>query len=69
MLVAGLFLAALAVPSGLSDWSDGRAPRRGLGLAAVGAGLVAAAVWLKPGGYALAQVPDTVVTVLARLVN
>lgn len=65
-LVAGLVLAALAIPTIVSAWSDRRAPRASALTLLVGLGLVVVALRGAPDGYALAQIPDAFVRVAAR---
>lgn len=69
MLVTGLFCAGFAVPSTVSAYVDGRAPRVAAILGIVAAILVFAAMNARPGGYTWAQVPDAVVRVVAGVVN
>ena len=51
MLVVGLVVAALSLPSLLNAWSEGRAPRAGAILVMIAIGLIVAALQTKPGGY------------------
>jgi hypothetical protein len=57
-LTVGIVLAVLSVPSLLSAWVDGRAPRIGAILAIVGLGLIVTALVQSPGGYEFNQVPS-----------
>jgi hypothetical protein len=66
-LVAGLAVGAVAIPAALSAWSEGRVPRAAAVAALAAGGLVIWALTAKPGGYTLAEIPETVIAVLARL--
>lgn len=66
-LVAGVILAALAIPAMLSAWSDGRAPRASAFMVLISGGLIALAVYRWPGKMGLGDVPDAFVRVLARI--
>ncbi|ETX27420.1 hypothetical protein [Roseivivax isoporae] len=66
-LTLGLVLAAVAIPSSVSAFSDGRTPRIPA-LAIVAAGLlVLYAVRTRPGGYALHDVPRAIYRTIALL--
>lgn len=65
-LVAGLLLAAVAVPSLLTSMSEGRAPRVSWLSLLIACGLIGYALMMKPGGYRPDQVPEAFFTVLAR---
>jgi len=67
MLILGLVLAILAIPTALSDWADERRPYRGGAMVTFGLGLVAAAVMTTPDAYSLAQIPDIFFQQLALL--
>jgi hypothetical protein len=67
-LVIGLILAVFSVPAILSAFSDGRAPRVAA-LALIGGGaLIVWALWSKPGGYAIEEIPDAFIRVVARVI-
>lgn len=68
MLVLGLILGVLAVPSILSALSDRRAPRASALTILIAGGLVLGAFLLNPGGYRVEQVPDVFFSVVARFV-
>jgi len=65
-LVIGMVIAVFSVPSVLSAISDGRAPRASALTILIGGGLILFAIQTHPGGYALADVPDVVMEVVAR---
>ena len=66
-LVLGLIIGGFSVPSILSAVADGRAPRASALTILLATSLVVYAVSTKPGGYSLAQLPDVVFGVLARI--
>ena len=65
-LVVGTVIGALSIPSILSALSDRRAPRASALTVLIAGGLILYAVQNKPQGYALDQVPDVFVDVVAR---
>ena len=52
LLTIGIVVLVLSLPSLLSAWAESRAPRTGAILLIAGIGLIFAALWIKPGGYA-----------------
>lgn len=69
MLVVGLVLCVLAIPSLLGAYSEGRAPRAGAILVLVGGVLLVVALSKNPKGYTFAQIPNVVVKVISRYTN
>ncbi|MBL4811679.1 MAG: hypothetical protein JKX69_04800 [Rhodobacteraceae bacterium] len=67
--VIGVIICVLAVPAIFGALVEGRAPRAAAIVVMIGGGLVALAVSEKPGGYALASVPDVFVRVIGQLMN
>ncbi|MBQ0805797.1 MULTISPECIES: hypothetical protein [unclassified Sulfitobacter] len=65
-LVLGLALAALSVPSIVSAFSDSRAPRASVLTVLIAGGLIVYAIRSHPGGYALEDIPDAILHVIAR---
>ncbi len=65
-LVLGIALAALSIPSVLSAFSDSRAPRASALTILIAGGLIVYAVRTHPDGYALEDVPDAILHVVAR---
>ncbi|GLT11836.1 hypothetical protein GCM10007928_40680 [Sulfitobacter porphyrae] len=65
-LVLGIVIGALSIPSILSALSDRRAPRASALTILIAGGLVLYAAQNKPQGYALEEVPDIFVNVVAR---
>jgi hypothetical protein len=68
-LVIGLVLAVLTVPSLMSAYIDGRAPRAGAVFVLIAGGLIVYALSTRPGGYALSEIPDAFFRVIGRYVN
>ncbi|WP_333816110.1 hypothetical protein [Tabrizicola sp.] len=66
-LTVGIVLAVLSVPSLLSAWVDGRAPRMGAIMAIAALGLIVTALIENPGGYAFNQVPAVMIKTILRL--
>ncbi|PKP83940.1 MAG: hypothetical protein CVT80_10990 [Alphaproteobacteria bacterium HGW-Alphaproteobacteria-2] len=66
-LVAGVILAALAIPAVLSAWSDGRALRGLAIIVLISGGLIGFAVYRWPGTMSLGDIPDAFVRVVARI--
>ncbi|WP_299852391.1 hypothetical protein [uncultured Roseovarius sp.] len=68
-LTIGLILAVFSVPSILSAFSEGRAPRVAAFTIIASGALVVWAISQKPGGYALNEIPDVFVRVIARFIS
>lgn len=66
-LVAGLLLILVGFPSLLSAFSESRTPRLAMVLFMAGAALVVLAVTGRPGGYAIADIPDAFLRVIAAM--
>ena len=69
MLVAGLIILVLSIPSLLGALSESRAPRAGSILVLIGGVLVVVALTQKPTGYTFDEIPHVFTKVIARLVN
>jgi hypothetical protein len=67
ILVFGILLAALSIPSMLNAYSSERPLRFGGLLFLVGVVMVTVALVQNPDGYAFDEVPDVFVRVFARL--
>jgi formate-dependent nitrite reductase membrane component NrfD len=67
VLTVGIVLAVLSVPSLLSAWVDGRAPRLGAVMAVAALGLIVTALIENPGGYAFNEVPSVMLNTVMRL--
>jgi hypothetical protein len=68
-LVIGLTLGALAIPSLLAAFSEGRAPRIGAILVLISGVLLVLAISGKPGGYEIADIPQAFYRVVGDLMN
>lgn len=69
ILVAGLLLAALAIPAAVSAFSDGRRPRVATLVLLAGGGMIIYALTSRPGGYTLAGIPEAIARVVALFVH
>lgn len=69
MMVVGVVLGILAIPALISAFSQSRPPRAAAILVMVASGLIVAAVWQKPSGYAIADLPATFERVINRLLR
>ena len=69
MFVIGAVLVVLSIPSMFSALADSRPPRAAAIILLIGGTLVVIALGQKPGGVALAQIPDIFFRVIARFVN
>lgn len=68
VLTLGVVLIVLSVPSLLSAWTDGRAPRVGGIMLITAIALLAAAMTTRPGGYRFEDMPGVVMGVISRYV-
>ncbi len=68
-LVIGLVLGVFAVPSIVSAFSEGRAPRVAAFTIIAAGSLMVWAINKKPGGYSINEVPNTFVSVVARFLG
>jgi hypothetical protein len=69
MLVLGLVISVLAIPSLLAAFSESRAPRAGAIMVLIGGVLVVVALTQKPSGYTFADIPEVVFSVIGRFIN
>jgi hypothetical protein len=69
ILVVGIIICALAIPSLLSAFSDSRPPRTGAVMVLIGGALLVLALTQKPGGYTFAEIPNIFVRVIADLMH
>lgn len=67
LLIGGLTVACLSIPSIISAYADRRSPRIAMVMLLFGGGLVLLALRSQPGGYALADVPEALLRVLAMI--
>ena len=68
-LVIGITVLALAIPSLLQAWVDGRVPRAGSIMVLVGGVLVVVALTQKGGGYTFSQIPNVFLSVVGRYLH
>lgn len=69
MFVSGVVLLGLAIPSVLSAYADSRPPRAAVIILMIGGVLVIGALGQKPGGIALADIPDMFFRVIGRILH
>lgn len=65
-LTVGIVLAVLSLPSLMSAWVDGRAPRMGAIMVIAALGLIVSALVVNPSGYAFNQVPGVMLKTVMR---
>lgn len=68
-LVVGMIVGILTVPAIFSAMIDGAPPRVAAFAAVVAGGLIVYAVYNKPGGYAIADVPEVFTRVVAQFIR
>ena len=69
LLVVGLVIAVFAVPSIFGAIANRRSPRVAAIAVVVGGGLSGLAYSQRPGGYALEDIPQAFIRVVAYLIN
>ena len=69
LLVVGIILGVLAVPSILSAFSEGRAPRAASIIVLIAGVLVVVALQTKGGGYTVTDIPQAFYTVIGRYIH
>ena len=69
ILVIGMVLCALSIPSLLSAYVEGRAPRAGSIMVFVGGVLVVIALTQQARGYSFGELPDVFFRVIGRYLN
>lgn len=69
LLVSGLLLGVLSIPALISAFSSDRPLRGGIALAAVGGALIVAAYLGKPESYRPDEIPQVILSVIARIVR
>jgi len=69
LLVIGLVLTGLSIPSLLAAFSESRPPRIGAIMILIGGILIAVALTQTPRGYTFAEIPDVFLKVIGRFVN
>jgi formate-dependent nitrite reductase membrane component NrfD len=69
ILVIGIVICALAIPSLLAAYSESRPPRAGAIMVLIGGVLLTYALTQKSGGYRFDQIPHIFVQVIADLIR
>ncbi len=69
ILVTGILLGALALPSMLSAYSEARPPRTGAIMVLISGVLIMVALTQKPTGYRFNDIPKVFVEVIARAMH
>ena len=69
LLVIGILLSALAIPSLLAAYSESRPPRAGAVIILIGGILIVVALTQNPVGYSFGELPDVFLRVIARFLN
>ena len=65
-VVFGVLLGVFSIPAVMSAISDGRAPKVAAFAIIASGGLILWAITEKPGGYSINEIPDLIVSVIAR---
>ena len=68
-MVVGIVIFALAIPSLLSAWVEGRVPRAGSIMVFIGGVLVVTALTQHSGGYRFSEMPNLFLRVIGRYMN
>ncbi|WP_375175827.1 hypothetical protein [Pseudooceanicola sp.] len=68
IMVAGLVLLVLAIPSAVAAFAEGRRPLVALAVVLAGAGVFAFGWSVRPQPMALSEVPHVIFRVLARVI-
>tara|TARA_R110002096_G_scaffold47539_17_gene126758 strand:+ start:7771 stop:7995 length:225 start_codon:yes stop_codon:yes gene_type:complete len=66
VLVVGIIIGVLAIPSMLSTISDSRPPRAAAVLVLIAGVLIVVAVQKRPNGYSINEIPQAFITVIGR---
>ena len=69
VLVLGIVLCALSIPSLLSAYVESRAPRAGSALLFIGGVMVVVALTQHPRGYGFEDIPHVFYNVIGRYLN
>lgn len=68
LLVIGIVLAVLAIPSMMSAFADRRTPRVAAVVAIIAGCMIVWAVREQPGGYTIKEIPEVFVRVAAEFI-
>jgi len=69
VLVIGIVLAGLSIPSLLAAFSESRPPRAGAVMVLIGGLMIVYALNQSPRGYTFAEIPELFIKVIGRFVN
>lgn len=69
ILILGIIIGVLAVPSLISAFSSSRPPRTALILFVIGGGMISWAIIQQPNTYSFANLPDVFVRVIGRIIR
>lgn len=69
IMVVGLLIGGFTAPPFLGALADGRVPGAAAIAVIIAGGLIVLAISEKPGGYAISDIPDVFVNVVARFIN
>lgn len=69
ILVIGIIIFALSIPSLLAAYSESRPPRTGAIMLLIGGVLLTIAITQKAGGYKFDQIPHIFVQVIADVIR
>lgn len=69
IFVVGVAVAAFAIPSVVSAYSDRRWPKQAALMLLIGGGAIAYAMQQNPGVYSLGTIDDAILLVLGRYLN
>jgi hypothetical protein len=68
IFVIGIVVLVLSFPVIVGAYAEGRPPRTAAIMILIGGGLVALAVWQRPGAYTLEGIPGTFVRVIGQYI-
>jgi len=69
MLVVGIILTVMSLPSFFSAFTEGEAPRAAAIVAMIAAGLITFALISKPTGYTIAEIPEVFLRVIGQFLR
>lgn len=69
LLAIGLVLGLFSIPAMLSAYADRRTPRASMSAFILSVAIIALAYARHPGGYAMSDVPNVVVAVIADIIK
>jgi len=69
LLIAGIILAAFTVPAIMSSISERAPPKMSIFMVIFSIAMIVAAVYIKPGGYRVDEIPDIFFGLLGKLLS